>query len=349
MNIPTTTTLGTAIFKEAMERERKALITWEYKYGPLAGASMDPAKKPGRLYVEIQRGRNFSALDDDGLADSYVSMRINKGGPKRSSTIKSLEPVWNEQLQLECTRGDTLFIEVYDDDSMRKIKSDVFSELQGKASLKIEDLVTGVHTSKVFKLTGGPGTPSLTLSLLWRAQEAASFSSHESLLRVSLAQMRYERALSKAQTHSWENSSGYLRSFGVLAPEAARKKSLNGPSVAEIFPNARPKTGQPRRQGTIPVEQMIPAPDVVAAVKKAYGHEDFQVILQSQATGGVDVVVGPSRQAQSYAEFQKRWKKVDEELEAKKVKKSVGYPIAPDGCGLPSLFGGYKRRATRFF
>ncbi|KAJ1615697.1 hypothetical protein T492DRAFT_897046, partial [Pavlovales sp. CCMP2436] len=110
-------------------------------------------------------------------------MRINKGGPKRSSTIKSLEPVWNEQLQLECTRGDTLFIEVYDDDSMRKIKSDVFSELQGKASLKIEDLVTGVHTSK----------------------EAASFSSHESLLRVSLAQ---------AQTHSWENSSGYLRSFG---------------------------------------------------------------------------------------------------------------------------------------
>lgn len=33
---------------------------------------------------------------------------------------------------------------------------------------------------------------------------------------------------------------------------------------------------------------------------------------------------------------------------AKKVTAS-GYPLAPDGTSLPCLFGGYKRRATRFF
>lgn len=45
---------------------RRSLVNWEYKHGPLAGASMDAESKPGRLYVELQRGRNFAPLDTDG-------------------------------------------------------------------------------------------------------------------------------------------------------------------------------------------------------------------------------------------------------------------------------------------
>jgi hypothetical protein len=269
---------------------------------------MDPAKKPGRLYVEIQRGRNFAPLDDDGLADSYASLRINDGEPKRSSTIKSLAPVWNEQIQLECTRGDTLHVDVYDDDSMRKVKSAEYSELQGRASLRVGDLRVGEHATRVLKLTGGPGTPTLTLTLFWRVQEAATFASHEAQLRKSLSQMRHELALAQAHKASWENSSGYLRSFGVLAPAEARTATLKGIATAEVFPNARPPADKPRREGRIPVEQMVPRPEVLAAVAKQYGHKDFQVIAQTHATGGVDVVVGPRRQAESYASFQEQWK-----------------------------------------
>lgn len=334
-----------------------------------------------------------SPFGETGLADSYASLRINNGESKRTSTIKSLEPVWNEQLQLDCTRSDTLHVEVYDDDSMRHVKSAAFSQLQGKASVRIGDLTVGQHATKVLKLTGGPGTPSLVLTLFWRPKESASFSSHETLLRTSLSQMRHELALSRAQKASWENSSGYLRSYGVLAPEAARSQTLQGPAAAEVFPDAKHPADKPRRAGIIPVSEMVVRPDVAAAVAKAYGHKDFQIIAQSHSTGGVDVVVGPNRQAESYSQFQQRWKvsastcawppiptacaprdmlvlacvsprtqplssavcpaalsqAVDAELAAHKVAASRGYPMAPDGCTLPSLFGGYKRRATRFF
>lgn len=237
-----------------------------------------------------------------------MSLRINDGEPKRSSTIKSLEPLWNEQLQLSCARGDTLHVEVYDDDSMRKVKSPAYSQLQGRASLRVGELRAATNETRVLKLTGGPGAPTLSLTLLWRALDAASFSSHESQLRVSLAQMRHELALSRAEKASWENSSGHLRSYGVLAPEAARTRTVHGIAAAEVFANAKHPPDQPRRQGVIPTSEMRVRPDVAAAVAKAYGHKDFHVISQSASTGGVDVVVGPGRQAESYSTFQQQWK-----------------------------------------
>lgn len=270
---------------------------------------MDPERKPGRLFLEVQRGRNCTPLDEDGAADCFVMMRINESDAKRSSTVRALEPLWNEQFQLDCTRADTLHVEIYDDVSMRHVKSTKFAELLGSGSVRVGALKVNESATRVVKLTGGaaPGA-TLTLTLLWKAQESAIQATHEASLKLSLAQMRHELAISRAQKSSWENSSGYLRSFGVLAPALARNGDLTGPASAEVFADARPPPGQPRREGPIPLADMHVRSSVAHAVAKLYGKHDFSVITQSPSTGSIDVIVGPERKAKHYADFQAQWK-----------------------------------------
>jgi len=211
-------------------------VNWEYKYGPLQGASMDPKAKPGRLFVELKRGRNFHPLDADGLADSYAVFRLGNQ-VKRSSTIKSLEPVWNETFQLDCTRGETLVVEVFDDDSIRKVKVPEYSELQGRAQVVVADLLPGEHQGRTLRLSGGPGKPVVQVSLMWRATETLSFSNHETQLRNSLSQMRQELNVARAQKASWENSSGRRQR---PAPSASLQSQPPGPSVILLPFPARP-------------------------------------------------------------------------------------------------------------
>lgn len=103
-------------------------------------------------------------------------------------------------------------------------------------------------------------------------------------------------------------AAGYLRSFGVLAPAEARTGTLEGPAVCEVFPDAKWPEGQPRKYGLLKPEEMRPSRATLEAIAKAHGSSEFQVIKQSENTGGVDVVVGPGRNAQAYQDFQNRWK-----------------------------------------
>jgi hypothetical protein len=236
-------------------------------------------------------------------------MRINEQDSKRSSTIRSLEPLWNEQFQLDCSRADMLHLEIWDDVSMRHVKSTKFAQLLGGGSVRVGALKVNESVTRVIKLSGGCATgATLTLTLLWKPQESAIQATHEASLKLSLAQMRHELAISRAHKSSWENSSGYLRSFGVLAPAEARNGDLTGPAAAEVFADAKPPPGQPRREGSIPVSEMKVRSSVALAVSKLYGKHDFSVITQSPSTGSIDIIVGPERKAKHYADFQAQWK-----------------------------------------
>lgn len=250
---------------------------------------MPPPCQCGRAAAIAER-RPFAlpptAPPATGSAGSYVSLHINSAAPARTAAVRAPEPVWNERLPLECTLSDTLRVEAREEAGGDGVES----ALLGAAEVPLRDLATGKQLTKVVKLAGGPGSPTVTLVLAWRAKPGSSLSAHDSTMRVSLAQCRHELAISRAEKAAWENASGYLRSYGLNAPAEARNGRLDGPAAAEVLPNARPPSGKPRREGIVPLAEMVVRPDVAAAVAEAQGR------------------AAPPEEEKALSPFQKKWK-----------------------------------------
>lgn len=203
------------------------------------GQEPDAWHVKGKLVVELRRAVNLPAADMNGLSDPYAKLTIKgttsrKKAEQKSKTIKeSLNPVWNQTFSWEGTLAaltdEPLHIEVYDWDSIMKLKKDDFL---GSCD---------VHLSSLLRT---PELPDFAVPLRDASSGAASTSTTSSRYGTIVLRARWERdayALptdrsmghndSNLSTPRSESSSMTPRSF-LSGLSGRRRGGDRGPTVA---------------------------------------------------------------------------------------------------------------------
>lgn len=92
----------------------------------------------GILNIKLIEGKELPARDLNGLSDPYVVMYVSSDKKKKvksSTHMKTLSPVWNENLNLNVAHDeDTLEVTVYDFDRVSK------DDIIGETSIPLKDI-----------------------------------------------------------------------------------------------------------------------------------------------------------------------------------------------------------------
>ena len=213
---------------------------------------------PGKLKILLKRAAGLKAADFNGKSDPYV--KLTCGGKEHKSKVisKTLDPVWNETVDLTGTIGEFLrtglLIKVYDKDMLT-------SDFLGDVRVPLTEMRTSVfHEYELMLSTQG----KIFFSVSWlpeRAQTIKSVAAAQSLI----SKMKKDAASSKAVATAADTKSLaalVAKHKMALASEAAATPVVTTPpSAAAPPPAARAAAVAPP---PLPPPAPEPAPAAVA-------------------------------------------------------------------------------------
>jgi len=102
-----------------------------------------------KLMVSLVSGADLVAKDSNGLSDPFVVIQYGEQKLKSSTVPKTLNPVWNEEFELDITNGDPnleISFTVFDKDPVK-------ADYMGEFSLLLKDALDLHGETQTFMLT----------------------------------------------------------------------------------------------------------------------------------------------------------------------------------------------------